>query len=91
VGSNLGILPRVLRAKMLLEGRFRRWTDMYMTAIEACRPPLTPRSRAVLDVFRNARREGLMARVSGVRRSGVYRQTRLGNIGLFVGAVLNKI
>ena len=91
VGSNLGIMPRVLRVKMLLKGQFRSWTDMYMTAIETCRPPLTPRSRAVLEIFRNARREGLMARVSGLRRSGVYRQTRLGNIGLFVGAVLNKI
>jgi glycosyltransferase involved in cell wall biosynthesis len=91
VGSNLGIRPRILRAKMLLEGKFRRWTDMYLAAIEACSPPLTPRSRATLEAFRKARREGLLARVSGMHRSGVYRQTRLGNIGLFVGTVLNKI
>jgi len=91
VGSNLGIRPRVLRAKMLLEGEFRRWTDKYLAAIEACRPPLTPRSQAILDAFRKARHEGLLARVSDMHRSGVYRQTRLGNIGLFVGTVLNKI
>ena len=91
IGSNLGIMPRVLRAKMLLEGRFRRWTDMFMTALDACHPPLTPRSRATLDIFRQARREGLMARVRDMRRSGVYRQTRLGNIALLAGTVLNKI
>jgi glycosyltransferase involved in cell wall biosynthesis len=91
IGSNLGIRPRILRAKMLLEGQFRRWTDMYLAAIEACRPPLTPRSRAILEAFRTARGEGLLARVSDINRSGVYRQTRLGNFGLFVGTVLNKI
>jgi glycosyltransferase involved in cell wall biosynthesis len=91
VGSNLGILPRILRAKMLLQGRFRRWTDLFMAALETCDPPLTSRSRAVLDAFRQARREALMARVGGIRSSGVYRQTRLGTIGLYVGAVLDKI
>lgn len=91
VGSNLGIRPRILRARMLLEGEFRRWTEKYLAAIEACHPPLTPRSRATVDAFRKARREGLLARVSDMHRSGVYRQTRLGNIGLFVGTILNKI
>lgn len=91
VGSNLGIRPRILRARMLLEGEFRRWTDKYLAAIEARHPPLTPQSRATLDAFRNARREGLLARMSDMHRSGVYRQTRLGNFGLFVGAVLNKV
>jgi glycosyltransferase involved in cell wall biosynthesis len=91
VGSNLGILPRILRTKMLLQGRFRRWTDLFIAALENSDPPLTPRSRAVLDAFRQARREALMARVRGIRRSGVYRQTRLANIGLYAGAVLDKI
>lgn len=91
VGSNLGVRPRILRAKMLLEGQFRHWTDMYLAAIEACRPALTSRSQAILDAFRKARHEGLPARMGDMRRSGVYRQTMLGNIGLFVGTVLNKI
>lgn len=91
VGSNLGIMPRVLRVKMLLKGEFRSWTDMYLAALEACHPPLTPRSRAILDAFRKARGEGLVARVSSMRRSGVYCQTRLGNFRLFIGTVLDQI
>lgn len=91
VGSNIGVWPRILRAKMLIEGRFRRWTDMNIDALEHSGLKLTSRTQPILDAFSQARRQGLLARLRGVRESGVYRQTVLGNIGLFAGAVLNKI
>lgn len=91
VGSNLGIVPRILRGRMLLRGEFRCWTDRFMAALEDSDPALTPRSRAVLNAFRQARREGLIGRLKGIRSSGVHRQTRLSNVGLYVGAILNKI
>jgi glycosyltransferase involved in cell wall biosynthesis len=91
VGSNIGLWPRILRAKMLVEGRFRRWTDMNIDALERSGLPLTSRTQAILDTFSQARKQGLPARVRGIRKSGVYRQTVLGNIGLFAGAILNKI
>jgi hypothetical protein len=48
-------------------------------------------SRATFDTFSAARKQGLIGRILGVRRSGVYRQTVLGSIGLVIGTILNKI
>jgi glycosyltransferase involved in cell wall biosynthesis len=91
IGWNIGVVARVRRARMLMQGRFRRWTDQNIAALEAFRPHMTPESRLTFDTFCEARKQGLVARVRGVHRSGVYRQTVLGSIGLTIGAILNQI
>jgi glycosyltransferase involved in cell wall biosynthesis len=91
VGWNIGVVARVQRAKMLIEGRFKRWTDQNIEALDSFRPHMSAASRATFDAFCDARRQRLVARIRGVRRAGVYRQTVLGSIGLVVGIILNKI
>jgi glycosyltransferase involved in cell wall biosynthesis len=91
VGLNIGIVPRVHRARMLMQGRFKRWTDKNVAALENFRPHMSAASRATFDTFCAARKQGLIGRILGVRRSGVYRQTVLGSIGLVIGTILNKI
>jgi hypothetical protein len=76
---------------MLMQGRFKRWTDKNVAALENFRPHMAAANRATFDTFCAARRQGLVGRILGVRRSGVYRQTVLGSIGLVIGTVLNKI
>jgi len=48
-------------------------------------------SRATFDAFCEARKQNLAGRVRGVWRSGVYRQTVFGSIGLMAGVMLNKV
>ena len=91
VGLNIGIAPRIHRARMLIQGRFKRWTDKNVAALENFRPHMSAASRTTFDTFCAARQQGLVGRILGVRRSGVYRQTVLGSIGLVIGTILNKI
>jgi hypothetical protein len=45
----------------------------------------------VLDEFVNARQRRLLARLVGLRRVGIFRQTTLGNLGLTLAALINRL
>jgi hypothetical protein len=44
-----------------------------------------------LDDFAKARQGGLLARLAAFGRSGVYRQTWFGNLGLVAAVILKKL
>jgi hypothetical protein len=52
---------------------------------------LTPAARETLDVFRTARSGPMLERLSNLRRSGVYRQSRVGQLFLYAAGVLGKL
>lgn len=91
VGANVTFGARVIRLKMLLMGRFRHWNDVNIEAVNSIRTHLTSESRDALDCFSSARRGWLWSRLLGLKRSGIHRQTLLGNIGLIVAALLGKL
>jgi len=91
VGANNSIGARLARIKMLLEGRFKEWSNQNITALKIIEDQLTPESQIILNQFASARSKSLFPRLIGTRKSGVYRQTAFGNIGLFAATFLNKI
>lgn len=91
VGSNASFSGRVRRAVRLLEGRFRNMNDRNIAALRRLRHRLTTENAAILEEFTRSRNHGLAGRIAGLRRSGVYCHTRLGNIGLATAAVLKKL
>jgi hypothetical protein len=91
IGTNGTWSARLHRARMLLRGRFGKWSQMNIVALEAMRSHLTAENQDRLDEFSRSRREGLFARMAAFRRAGVYRQTWLGNLGLVVAAILKKL
>tara|TARA_B110000211_G_scaffold90905_1_gene106129 strand:- start:128 stop:1024 length:897 start_codon:yes stop_codon:yes gene_type:complete len=91
VGANNCIGERLARIKMMLEGRFKQWSDQNITALKAIEDQLTPEVQIILNQFVSARSKSLFPRLVGTIKSGVYRQTAFGNIGLFVATFLNKI
>ncbi len=91
IGSNLGWRSRFIRIRDLLKGRFRRWNDKNTRALRDIRFLLTPENQRILDEFCKAREQRLFGRITGMMRSGVYRQTLLGNLGLVAATVLKKI
>jgi hypothetical protein len=76
---------------MLWDGKFREWNEKNVRALDAIRDSLTPHNRQTLEVFRRAREQNLPFRLFQLFRSGVYRQTALGNAGLVMAALLNRI
>lgn len=91
VGSNIGLLSRFRRLRMLAHGRFQHWTDLNIAALEPFRPHMTAENRALLDLFRTARERGFIGRQIDFLKTGVYRQTLLGNLGLVLAIWARKI
>lgn len=91
IGSNRGIIASLQRIRLLFAGRFRRWNSMNCEALQAVAALLTPENRVRVQVFAAARRAPFFKRLSGLARSGIYRQTALGNVGLVVAAATRRI
>lgn len=91
IGSNSGFSDRVVRLKKLLAGTFKDWNDANLQAIRAIQGQLSNDSQRTLALFVQARQSTLPKRLLLISRSGVYRQTLLGNLGLTAAAILQRL
>ena len=91
MGDNIGWSARFLRICKLLQGHFRIWNDTNLKALAEHRHLLTAENLRILNDFTKARQSHLLKRLALFKRSGVYRQTLPGNLGLLLGILLNKV
>lgn len=91
VGSNIGLKARLIRMKAFGSGRVASWNDLNLKMLSGVRASFTRRNLATLDDFAEARGASLLRRLHLIRRSGVYRQSTIENIGLLVGALFGRI
>ena len=91
VGSNMSLSSRIARIAMLWRGRFRDLNDRHVRALGRLSAHLTGECKHILNEFRYSRNRGLLPRILGLLRSGIYRQTLMGNIGLMVATLFKKI
>jgi glycosyltransferase involved in cell wall biosynthesis len=91
VGSNLSFGAQLVRLRLLLKGRYRKWIDGNVLALESIRPLLTEYHRQVLDEFVLSREGGPWSRLQGLWGTGVYRQNMLGNLALVVAALTRRM
>ena len=90
-GSNLSLRGRWQRARLLMGGEFRSWVDANLERLAQVSHRMPAHHLAVLDEFAQARQRHLPGRLIGFWRSGIHRQTALGNLGLSVAALFNKL
>lgn len=90
VGENNSWRARFSRIGHLMKGRFVRWNDENLAALTACQDMLTPDALSVMSLFIKSREAGLFTRIAALIRSGVYRQTLFGQVGLYVACLLKK-
>lgn len=91
IGSNSGWAARLIRLRMVFQGRFYEWNEQNIHALEAMRHRLCKEHQVTLAHFKDARGQKLFRRVLGIRLAGLYRQTFLGNLGLILATLLKKI
>lgn len=91
VGMNSSWSARFKRIVMLFQGRFKRWNDSNIKALQAIQHLLTPHNQQLLNQFANVRQQPLFKRLWQLKRVGIYRQTLFGNLGLVVAAMFGKI
>lgn len=91
IGSNNGWGARLLRLRLLMRGQLRGWIDENMAGIRRIAPRLSMANRQVFDDFVSTRDGGPVRRILNLKRSGVFRQTFMGNVGLFAAALFKKL
>ncbi|MET1079710.1 MAG: glycosyltransferase family 2 protein [Pseudomonas sp.] len=91
VGSNSSWPDRLVRFRMMLTGRFRAWNSVNIAALSLLRHRLTDENRKKFDYFVHSRTRWLLPRLIGLWRSGVYRQTVFGNMGLIFAALIKRL
>lgn len=90
IGGNQGWGARLRRLNMLMRGGFAEWNDVNAACLARAWPSLTLESRGLLTEFEAIRSAGLSGRISGAFDNRLYRQTRLGNIGMSAAFVMGK-
>lgn len=90
-GSNADPVAQLRRARLLLQGRFRGWVDCNLRALQRVRHLMTPENQQVLDDFARARQRHLIPRLIELERVGIFRQTAIGNLGLTLAALINRL
>ena len=90
-GMNTGWVNRAARVKKLFEGRFKGWNNRHVKALMGIKQNIAPRNQKVLNHFDLICNKGLVLSLYNLSISGLYRQTFLGNLGLWVAALFNKI
>jgi glycosyltransferase involved in cell wall biosynthesis len=92
LGSNNSFRARANRVRMLFEGQWQDWNSIHLKELERLLPDMSDENRNVLKSFVQVREAGsLLQRCWYLRKSGVYRQTLLGEVGLLCAAVFGKI
>jgi glycosyltransferase involved in cell wall biosynthesis len=92
IGSYRGWRARAARIRRTIDGRFHDWNEAHITALRRLANDLILRSnRDVVELFAQARSASLLKRLGYLKKSGVYRQTRLGNLALVAATIMKRI
>jgi glycosyltransferase involved in cell wall biosynthesis len=91
LGGNNKILGRLNRICLLLKGRFRKFSEEHIRALNKIRCELTNEAVLRLDQFISMRDASLINRIRLFRKGGFYRQTPLGNLGIWFAVIFKKI
>lgn len=90
IGSNAGIRSRLDRLRKMLGGSYRTWNNLNLSGLDVIETRLTQDSRRTLTLFKGTRNEWLPKRISSLVRSGIYRQTVVGNLGMILAVMLRR-
>lgn len=92
IGDNVRWRSRIQRVRRLLEGQFFRWNERNLQALRKCSDLLSEDALDVLQEFESIRSDNSQIRsLRKLAKSGMYRQSTYGNLGLKAGVLFNKI
>jgi glycosyltransferase involved in cell wall biosynthesis len=91
IGSNASFSDRLNRIQRMLLGHFRQWNEINLQALAPQIHLLTPQNRRILEHFIKARHSPYPLSIAAFLKSGVHRQTLLGNFGLAVAVLLRRV
>ncbi len=91
IGANLSLRAKLMRFMALLGGRFQRWNEIGLTALQGSMHRFTPQAQTTLTHYKAARTGPVWHRLRSLKASQVYRQSVLGTIALYLACLFNRI
>jgi len=91
VGANTGLRAMIIRFRMLLEGRFRRWNEQNAKALLSIRHMLDHHNVEIVEEYLRMRDASTLTRLRMINVCGFYRQGWQGSLSLLLAVVLKKI
>lgn len=91
VGGNNTYYAKTKRLIMVFQGRFQDWNKKNLSALVYKSELLSELNKEVLTWFCRIGTARLMERIRILGVCGIYRQTRLGTIHLYIATVFNKL
>ena len=91
VGASLSWSKRWSRLGFMWKRHYVFWADIHVCALRRLESHLTLENALTLRTFLWARQQPLKGRLLGLKRSGVHRQHAIGQLGLLVAALFNRV
>jgi len=91
VGCNIGWEAKLVRLRLLWQGQFKEWNNRNLKALQGIQHLLTPQNRLILRHWEDLRQHGIFSRLVSLIRSGIYRQTLPGNLGLLFAVLFKRL
>jgi glycosyltransferase involved in cell wall biosynthesis len=91
IGKNVGLQARLTRALGLASGQMAAWNEINLKSLNQVRGELLPGNVAILDLFARARTAWLPVRLWLLWRSGLYRQTAVEDLALYLAAAFGQL
>ena len=92
IGSNKGILAKILRFKKVIKGEFIHWNDINTQLLQINSRFLNKKNKVILERFIYVRKiNNPFIRLFIFFRIGLFRQTFLSNISFFIAFLLKKV
>ncbi len=91
VGCNITWQSRLRRVYLLMKGRFKEYNDKNISALLKINHLLTEENKKTLNEFIQLRKLNLNQRIFKIKNIKIYRQTLLGNLGLYTAILFNKL
>ncbi len=91
IGLGNTVVARIRRIGRLLSGALVRSNDVHAAALRANSVLLTEDAKTVLERFELARQSRVPRSLTYLRRSGVFRQSLYGQLGLWIACLLRRL
>ncbi|WP_374415453.1 glycosyltransferase family 2 protein [Ectopseudomonas oleovorans] len=91
MGSNNSLRARITRSLRMFRGTFRKWNQDNLSVMLEEASPLSKNNLHTALLFEQSRHASLPQRLFLLKKSGVYRQSILGTLGLIFAASLGKL
>jgi glycosyltransferase involved in cell wall biosynthesis len=91
IGANTGFLAKCRRLRLLMNGTYRIYNTKHLEAFRFLSIETAKRNIDLIDQFLILRDKRIKKRWQMINKLGLYRQTWLDTIGLYLAAVLHKL